>query len=157
MNCASSAAICAPPTIDSLGIVAALQSYAHEWSKRTSMTIILNLDPEIGRMAETIELSIYRIVQEGLNNIQKHADATRVDISLQRSSPRALMISIADNGKGIAKGIDTAQLAQEGHFGLLGISERVALLGGRLRFQNQYGGGLVVQAEIPHSLNQPKI
>ncbi|KAA3644730.1 MAG: ATP-binding cassette domain-containing protein [Chloroflexi bacterium] len=143
-----------PPTIDSLGIVAALQSYSHEWAKRTNTVVNLNLDKDIARMSETVELSIYRIVQEGLNNIQKHAEATQVDISLQHASPRALMVSIADNGKGIIQGVDTAQLAHDGHYGLLGISERVALLGGRLRFQNQENGGLVIQAEIPYSSNK---
>ena len=61
------------------------------------------------------------------------------------------MISIADNGKGVKEKIDFARLSNEGHFGLLGISERVELLGGRLRFHNQDGGGWVVQAEIPNS------
>ena len=140
-----------PPTIDSLGIVAALQSYSYEWGKRNNIALNLKLDPEIHRLPETIELSIYRIVQEGLNNIQKHAGATQVDVSLQYSSPKSLIISIADNGKGIENKVDLAQLSIDGHFGLLGISERVELLGGRLRFQNLKDGGLVVQAEIPYA------
>jgi signal transduction histidine kinase len=140
-----------PPTIDSLGITAALQSFSQEWAKRNNITLNLKLDPEIKRMPESIELSIYRIVQEGLNNIQKHAGATQADISLQHASPKALMISIADNGKGIGNKIDLSQLSHDGHFGLLGISERVELLGGRLRFQNQKDGGFVVQAEIPYN------
>ena len=138
-----------PPTIDSLGLAAALQSYSHEWAHRNNIKLNLKLDPEIGRMPESIELSIYRIVQEGLNNIQKHAGATQADISLQFNSPKSLIISIADDGKGMNKKIDLSQLSSNGHFGLLGISERVELLGGRLRFQNRDDGGLVVQAEIP--------
>ena len=60
------------------------------------------------------------------------------------------MISIADNGSGLAEGFDLSVLATQGHYGLLGISERVALLGGSLRLQNQTNGGLQIQVEIPH-------
>jgi signal transduction histidine kinase len=60
------------------------------------------------------------------------------------------MISIADNGSGLAEGFNLSTLSSRGHYGLLGISERVALLGGRLKLQNQTNGGLLIQAEIPH-------
>jgi signal transduction histidine kinase len=73
-----------------------------------------------------------------------------VEIALKHTSPRTLMISIADNGQGLPKGFDLSASPTEGHYGLLGISERVALLGGRLKLQNQPNGGLLIQAEIPH-------
>ena len=139
-----------PPTIDSLGLGAALQSYTHEWSKRTGTGVTLNLDTNRGRLPETIELSIFRIVQEGLSNVRKHAHASAVQICLQHTSPRALMVSIADDGRGLPDDFDLSALSAEGHYGLLGISERVALLGGRLKLQNQANGGLLIQAEIPH-------
>jgi signal transduction histidine kinase len=139
-----------PPTIDSLGLGAALQSYTHDWSHRTGIAVDLDLDSNLGRLPETIELSIFRIVQEGLNNVRKHAQAHRVNVSLQHTSPRTLMISIADDGGGIAGDFDLAALSARGHYGLLGISERVALLGGRLRLSNQTNGGLFLQVEIPH-------
>jgi signal transduction histidine kinase len=139
-----------PPTIDSLGLGAALQSFAHSWSERTGIEARLHLDSEFGRLPEELELSIYRIVQEALNNIRKHAGATRVDITLRHTSPRMLLVSIADNGKGLAGDFDLAVLAQNGHYGLLGISERVALMGGRLSFRNRRTTGLLLQVEIPH-------
>ena len=139
-----------PPTIDNLGLNAAIQSFTHEWSKRTDIATTLNLDNNLGRFPETIELSIFRVVQEGLLNVRKHSAASTVEISLKRASPRTLLLSIADNGKGLPKGFDLAELPMKGHYGLLGISERVALLGGRVNFQNQPQGGLLVQAEIPH-------
>jgi signal transduction histidine kinase len=139
-----------PPTIDSLGLGAALQSYTREWAERTGISVSLDLDIKLGRLPESIELSIFRIVQESLNNVWKHARASAVEISLKHTSPRLLMISIADNGRGLASGFDLAALSAEGHYGLLGISERVALLGGRLRLQNQATGGLLLQVEIPH-------
>ena len=139
-----------PPTIDSLGLGAALQSYVRDWSTRTGVVATLDLDARLGRLPEPIELSIFRIVQEGLSNVRKHAHATAVQIRLNHTSPRALMISIADNGRGMPNGFDLAALAAEGHYGMLGISERVALLEGRLYVQNQSGGGLLLQVEIPH-------
>jgi signal transduction histidine kinase len=139
-----------PPTIDSLGLGAALQSYTRDWAERTGVSLTLDLDSKLGRLPEAIELSIFRIVQEGLSNVRKHAHASAVQVCLQHTSPRALMISIADNGRGLADGFDLSALSGEGHYGLLGISERVALLGGRLKLQNQADGGLLLQVEIPH-------
>jgi signal transduction histidine kinase len=60
------------------------------------------------------------------------------------------MLSIADDGRGLEEDFDLSQLSSAGHYGLLGISERVALLGGRLKLQNQTQGGLLLQVEIPH-------
>lgn len=140
-----------PPTIDSLGLGAALQSLARNWSERTGIVVNLTLDANFGRLPETLELSIFRIVQEGLNNIWKHAAATRVEIALTHTSPRLLLISISDNGMGLAGEFDLGTLSNAGHYGLLGISERVALMGGRLNFHNQRNGdGLLLQVEIPH-------
>ena len=139
-----------PPTIDSFGLGAALKSYTREWSDRTGIEVKLFLDANFGRIPEAIELSIFRIVQEGLNNVWKHAHASEVMVSLQPTSPRMLLISIADNGLGLVKDFDLSALSRVGHYGLLGISERVALLGGRLNFQNQPGGGLLLQVQIPH-------
>jgi signal transduction histidine kinase len=139
-----------PPTIDSLGLGAALQSFTQGWAERTGIRIQLDLDSTHGRLPEAIELSIFRIVQEGLNNVARHAKSSQVKVSLQQTSPRLLLISIADDGVGLPKGFDLAALSSKGHYGLLGVSERVALMGGRLKLQNQTNGGLLLQAEIPH-------
>ena len=139
-----------PPTIDSLGLGAALQSYTRDWSARTGVAVSLDLDQRLGRLPEALELSIFRIVQEGLANVRKHARASEVRVELRHTSPRALLIAIADNGRGLPRGFDLAGLAAEGHYGLLGISERVALLEGRLHVQNQPGGGALIQVELPH-------
>lgn len=139
-----------PPTIDSLGLGSALQSYAHDWQERTGIEVALSLDSHFGRLPEALELSIFRIIQESLSNVRKHAQASQVIISLRHTSPRLLLISIADNGQGLSKSFDLAALGQAGHYGLLGVSERVALMGGRLNYQNQRDGGLLLQVEIPH-------
>ena len=139
-----------PPTIDSLGLEAALQSYLHDWSRRTGIAVVLDIDDNFGRLPEGIELSIFRIVQEGVNNIWKHADASKAIVTLKHTSPRMLLISIADDGVGLQKSFNFGELSETGHFGLLGISERVALMGGRLHFQNLNESGLMMQVEVPH-------
>jgi len=139
-----------PPTIDSLGLGAAIQSYAHSWENRTGVKVSIQIDKKLGRMPEIIELSIFRIVQEALSNIRKHAHATETAIILKHTSPRMLLVSVADNGAGLHTNFDLAKLSAQGHYGLLGVSERVALLGGRLKLRNQPDGGLHIQVEIPH-------
>lgn len=139
-----------PPTIDSLGLGAALQSYLRDWSERTGVAATLQLDANFGRLPEAIELSIFRIVQEGLSNVWKHAGATAVAVTLEHTTPRTLLVCIADDGRGLQDDFDLSSLADQGHYGLLGIGERVALMGGRLGLQNQAGGGMRLQVEIPH-------
>jgi signal transduction histidine kinase len=139
-----------PPTIDSLGLGAALQSYTREWSERTGIAVRLELDANLGRLPEATEVSIFRIVQEGLSNVWRHAQASTVQIGVQHTSPRMLMVSIHDDGLGFSGEFDLTDLSSEGHFGLLGISERVALLGGRFRLQHPPNGGSLLQVEIPH-------
>jgi signal transduction histidine kinase len=138
-----------PPTIDSLGLGAALQSYTRDWSARTGIAVSLDLDAELGRLPEELELSLFRIVQESLANVRKHAGAKTVVIRLGHASRRAVAIAIADDGSGLEAALDLAALAQAGHYGLVGISERVALLQGRLRVTNGETGGLLIEAEIP--------
>ena len=139
-----------PPTIDSLGLGAALHSYIHDWSRRTGIVTQLDIEDDFGRLPEAIELSIFRIIQEGLSNTWRHANATAVDISLKHSSRRMLLVILADDGEGLREDFDLASLSPSGHYGLLGISERVALMGGRLTLRNQPNGGLRIRAEIPH-------
>jgi signal transduction histidine kinase len=139
-----------PPTIDSLGLGAALQSYTQDWSDRTGIPVTVELDENLGRLPETLELSIFRIIQEGLSNVRKHAEANAVQIRLKHTSPRMLSITIADNGRGLNQDFDLSAVSTKGHYGLLGLSERVALLGGRLKLQNQPNGGLMVHVEVPH-------
>ena len=138
-----------PPTIDALGLEAALQSLAHDWQRRTGIELSLDVGP-LERLPEQIELSIFRIIQEGLNNVRKHSNASAVSISVKHASARRVMVSLADNGRGLEQGFKLDKLIRDGHFGLLGIEERVSIFGGRLSLRNASNGGLVIQAEIPH-------
>jgi signal transduction histidine kinase len=139
-----------PPALDSLGLGAAIRSHAQQWAERHNINLTLEIAADLRRLPEATELSIFRIVQEGLNNIQQHALATQASVSLRHTSPRTLQITISDNGRGLNEDADLAALAANSHYGLLGISERVALLGGKLQLQNRPSGGLSINAEIPH-------
>lgn len=140
-----------PLTIDSLGLGAALQSLSRDWSARTGIQIEVNIDSNLGRLPEATELSLFRIVQEGLNNVWRHAQATKVRITVQHTSPRTLEISVEDNGNGSFENVELASLSANGHYGLVGISERVAMLGGRFRLQHVPEGGALLLVEIPHA------
>jgi signal transduction histidine kinase len=138
-----------PPTIDSHGLAAAIRSLTHQWSKQTGIPVQLEIDPDLGRLPETIELSVFRIIQEGLSNVRKHANASLVILSMQRTPTASLLVQMIDNGKGIKKPINLATLSEEKHFGLVGISERVSLLGGSMQVKTASTAGLALQIEIP--------
>ncbi|MBN1440486.1 MAG: ATP-binding cassette domain-containing protein [Anaerolineales bacterium] len=139
-----------PPTIDNFGLPAAIHSLARDWSERHGIDLDLDLDPDLGRLPEPIELSAFRIVQEGLNNICKHAQAKHVRLCLQRTPTAGLRIRLCDDGQGLSEVPDLAGLSARKHFGLLGISERVALLGGAMKIGEHPAGGVVLEVEIPN-------
>ncbi len=138
-----------PPTIDNHGLSAAIRSLANQWAKQTGIPVELEIDPELGRLPEPIELSVFRIVQEGLSNVRKHAIATRVRLSLQRTATASLLVRLVDDGHGMDGPVDLAALSEQKHFGLVGISERVSLLDGTLQVKSAPDGGLELQIEIP--------
>jgi signal transduction histidine kinase len=138
-----------PPTIDNHGLPSAIRSLGQEWAERNGIQMRINIDPELGRLPEAIELSVFRIVQEGLSNIRKHASAKHVTLSLHRSAVDNLLIHLVDDGSGVSMPTDLASLSANKHFGLLGISERAALLGGSMQVESPPEGGLILQVEIP--------
>lgn len=138
-----------PPTIDHHGLSAAIDSLAHEWAERSNIQIQLEIDPALGRLPETIELSVFRIVQEGLSNIRKHAAAKHVLLSLQRTPSASLLVKLEDDGQGLLIPANLASLSASKHFGIVGISERVALLGGTMNIESSEGNGMILQVEIP--------
>jgi signal transduction histidine kinase len=138
-----------PPTIDNHGLPAAIRSLVSQWTKQTGIPVELDIDQELGRLPEPIELSVFRIVQEGLRNVQNHASATQVFLSLQRTPKASLRVWLADNGRGLTGPVDLAALAEESHFGLVGISERVSLMNGTIDFNTSPEGGLELEIEIP--------
>lgn len=138
-----------PPTLDSHGLAAAIRSLVHQWKKQTGIDIQLEIDPQLGRLPESFELSLFRIVQEGLSNIRKHANATRARLVLTRTPTANLMLELSDNGRGMENPPDLAVLSEQKHFGLVGMSERVSLLGGSMHVETSELGGVKLRIEIP--------
>jgi signal transduction histidine kinase len=138
-----------PPTIENYGLSAAIRSLVSKWSEQTGVAVDLDIAPQLGRLPEPIELSVFRIVQEGLRNVQKHAAASQVSLRLERTPKASLRVQLADNGYGLEGPVDLAALAEQNHFGLVGISERVSLMDGTLDFNVPREGGLELAIEIP--------
>ena len=101
------------------------------------------LPPSSGRLPPEIETALYRIVQESLTNIVKHARATNVSVVLTRKDD-SVSVLVEDDGVGFEPG-----RTRDGGIGLVGMRERVALLGGRLAIESRPGAGTTFVAEVP--------
>ena len=136
-----------PTALDDLGLPAALDNYAQSWSKHFGIPLELhNNGMEQGRLAPEIETTLYRIAQEALNNIAKHANAASVDMILERRDHHVSLI-IEDNGSGFD--MQEVSAASDKGLGLLGIRERAALVGGTTEIESQPGSGATVIVRVP--------
>ena len=133
-----------PKLLDDVGLVDALQLLARNFEARYSVSCRLHLPASEPVLRGNAASMLYRLVQESLNNVAKHAQATSVDITLEmcRSS---LTLSIVDNGRGASE-ID---LGKHGSFGLICMRERVASLDGELRIDTSPGTGMAVHVSMP--------
>jgi signal transduction histidine kinase len=133
-----------PPVLDTLGLTAAIEWQAKDFETRTG--IRCQLDP----MAEDIPVdrdgatAVFRIFQEALTNIGRHAFATQVSVGLQRVNGR-LLLRIEDNGRGI----EATRVSGSYSLGILGMQERVRLLNGEMNIRGEQGEGTVINVDIP--------
>ena len=132
-----------PPLLDELGLAGALRARLQSVEARAGLVTDFQDSSDGQRLAEGTEQELFRVAQEALNNVVKHAHATRVDLRLQVSEA-AVALEIADNGMGFAPEFDGA-----GGFGLAGMRQRIERLGGTLRIESSPGNGTRVQAEVP--------
>jgi PAS domain S-box-containing protein len=138
-----------PTALDDLGLVAAVGHYSKHWSDDYHIPVEVHASGmEPTRLTNELGTALYRIIQESLNNVAKHAQATCVSILLDQRSERISVI-IEDDGVGFdAEQPDTTRQ----RFGLIGMRERATLLGGRLDIESHPGTGTTVVARIPLSL-----
>jgi signal transduction histidine kinase len=134
-----------PSVLDDLGLPAAVDAYLQGFSRRHGVKTQLLQNRMEERLPSEIEASIYRICQEGLTNVAKHARANRVGVFLQRL-PETVLMTIEDDGIGFELSERAADLAG---LGLIGIRERVANLRGTLRIESAPGKGTRVTVECP--------
>ncbi|WP_172823095.1 PAS domain-containing sensor histidine kinase [Hydrogenophaga sp. RAC07] len=138
-----------PLMLDDLGLPEAIDWLVQEFKRRTGIEVDTRLGEGLRELPPPLATTLYRIVQEALTNITRHARATRVSIGLQ-GRDHELLLTIQDNGVGFARGFRSHG---QGSFGLLGIRERVLMLGGRLSVGNVPEGGARLVVHVP--LAQP--
>jgi two-component system sensor histidine kinase DegS len=136
-----------PSILDQMGLVAALNWLTEELGKELRIKTSVKSD-KLPPLPSEVELAMFRIAQETLNNIRKHAQASAVNITVQLTSNN-LKMSIADNGKGFSTSRLTGDLAKEGKLGVLGMEERARLIGGNLQIKSEPGKGTTVIARAP--------
>lgn len=135
-----------PPMLDTLGLGAALRALAEDWSVQNGVAVKLDLplDAALRSLPEEVAVNLYRVVQEALSNVAHHAQAQRVDLCLTwDASSGRLDLAVQDDGCGFTPAA-IEELAGQGHFGLAGIRERAALIGGEWRLDSAPGQGTTV-------------
>jgi len=138
-----------PPSLDDLGLQAALRLLVKEWSATGHTPVDVHIGQlDHRRLPPTIETTVYRIVQEALTNILKHSGATRVSLIVKRQNGEVLAI-IEDDGRGFDLEAATYAPGTGQQFGIEGMRERVALAGGRLDIETTPGSGTTVYVHIP--------
>lgn len=147
-----------PAALDDLGLQTALANYVEKWSERCGITTDFHgngLDKH--RLPPPIETAVYRIVQEALSNVLKHACANRVSVILEHRRDQLLTI-VEDDGHGFD--VEDVRLApgEGGGLGLLGIRERVSLVGGSFDIESHPGAGTTLVIRIPvYALSQEEV
>ena len=133
-----------PDILDGLGLVKAVQWYAGEFEKRTSIACFVDVPLDDVEVSKNVSTAAYRILQEALTNVFKHANATEAHIVLEVRA-RMLTVRISDNGSGF----DPDSLPEKASLGLIGMRERARLVGGSLKVTTRRAGGTRVVARLP--------
>jgi signal transduction histidine kinase len=131
-----------PHLLDRLGLTKAISSMLNKTADNLHFKMFLQIDDIDDLFENEAELSIYRIIQESLNNIIKHSEATEIRVMIERKE-ESVRIKIEDNGKGF-----NVNSPKQNGFGLLGISERVRMLGGTLSIKSEIDSGTITEIEI---------
>jgi signal transduction histidine kinase len=137
-----------PSHLDDLGLPAALRWYAGKVQERTDLKVMVNIEGEELLISSALKIAIFRIVQEALNNITKHAQAKDVYIQLEYRTNRVI-VSIRDDGVGFDLDMVRMSRTRRPSLGLVGMRERAALVGGEVNIQSSPGQGTLVEAILP--------
>ena len=140
-----------PGSLDNLGLAETLKDAVNNLQKQQpDIHISLQLAGKLDALGESLNINIYRIVQESLNNAIKHAGAKNIAIKLEANAAGALQLTIKDDGKGM----NIHDVDQSNHFGLLGMRERVQSFGGSFHIESELnsGAGTAIEIHIPHAI-----
>lgn len=134
-----------PTVLDDYGLMPALQTFAERFSKRVGLAVLIDGTVET-RLPNAVEAALYRVAQEALNNVARHAKATQVNIRFWQT-PVVLHLSICDNGIGFDP--SSANGDCNGGLGLRGMKERLTVLGGTLEIQSKPKQGTEIRVSVP--------
>jgi len=137
-----------PPVLERLGLLPALEWLASDVTGYSGIATKVDVLGTQRRFSEEIELVLFRIVQEALRNVWRHAEATQAEVVVEFDEGKT-KITVGDNGKGFSLPKTIGDLARDGKLGLAGMQERVQLIGGTLRVQSQPGKGTSITVEVP--------
>ena len=133
-----------PVLLDDLGLVAAIEWQAGEFQKRAGIQCRVRFSPRDIVVDKALSINIYRILQEALTNVIRHAAATKVEVCLEERDGE-IVLTIEDNGRGITR----EELSDTHAFGLVGMRERASFLGGKARIEGTMNTGTVVSVTFP--------
>ncbi len=140
-----------PTALEDLGLVAALQYLVNELAQQDTLQVSLAVEGTADNLPAEMEVTIYRIVQEALTNVRKHAQASHALVQAQFLS-RQVVITVQDDGVGFTVPEETSSLIDMGNFGLMGLKERAQLFGGQMIIASQPGKGTNVKVVLPREL-----
>jgi len=137
-----------PPMLDDLGLLAALRWLVRDLQNRCGMQASLIVNGVERRLASHSELTVFRVVQEALRNVEKHSAANNLTVNVTFDAD-SITVVIDDDGKGFALSGDFTDLPRGGRLGLVGMDERVRLLGGKFNIHSEVGKGTSVFIQVP--------
>jgi signal transduction histidine kinase len=134
-----------PLVLQELGLVAAIRKEAKDLAKATGVKVRVGINEDVGRLAPEIEAAIYRVVQESLHNVAKHAQAKTASVQMSRHE-NMVYLTIEDDGIGMPAKVNSPRSHS---FGLAGIKERIASLDGEVRVHSEKGKGMRLEIMVP--------
>jgi signal transduction histidine kinase len=139
-----------PIYLEDLGLVTALEMLVQETSQSAGIPVDFHRLGDERRLPSEVELALYRMAQEALSNVTRHAQAGQANVEL-RFEHKVVSLEVRDNGQGFEVPRSPAEFAPSGHFGLLGLHERAELIGARLEIDSAPGEGVCIRVNMPIS------
>ncbi len=145
-----------PLALEDLGLVAALQYLVNQLIQSEGVEVKLRVEGEADELPADMEVAIYRILQEALNNVKRHAQATVVEV-LAEFTADTVILTVSDNGRGFEVPEAITDFASSGSFGVMGLHERAQLFGGKVTIESQLYEGTIVKMIIPRQTNPTQV
>ena len=137
-----------PSLLDDMGLVAAMEWHLKEFEKRAAIKTRFSVPKQELAVSDTIKTGLFRIFQESLTNVSRHAAAKKVEVKLQQQNGN-IVLSIKNDGKGF----DKEEAADKKTLGILGMEERSFMMGGSYQISSKPGEGTLVVISVPHANN----